>query len=44
LGIIHVLRPAGASVHRMYFIGAGVIMLVAILVVVAYFQQKKRRR
>jgi hypothetical protein len=27
----------------MYFIGAGIILFVAILVVFAYFQQKKRR-
>jgi len=28
----------------MYFLGAGVIMLVAILVIVVYFQKRKRLR
>jgi hypothetical protein len=27
----------------MYFLGAGIILFVAILVVFAYFQQQKRR-
>jgi hypothetical protein len=38
------LPASRANVQRMYFIGAGVIIFVAILVVVAYFQQRKRRR
>jgi hypothetical protein len=35
---------ASGSVRHMYFLGAGIIFFVAILVVFAYFQQQKRRR